>query len=75
MGCTPICEVKDSDGSDSENNDFPIGKSLSNGRNQERLGISKNLPLIERGNLGSLSASEIISYKGARPNIKLKTLL
>ena len=38
-------------------------------------GISKNLPLIDRGNLGSVSASEIISCKGARPNIKLKTLL
>jgi len=38
-------------------------------------GLSKNFSLFERGKLGALSASEIISYNGARPNIKLSTLL
>ena len=38
-------------------------------------GLSKNFPLSERGKLGTVSASEIISYKGARPNIKLSNLL
>ncbi len=38
-------------------------------------GKSKKFNLPDCGNLGAVSASEIISYKGARPNKKLKTLL